>query len=923
MSNSDDDQFVRIKALFNQLCDLSPEQIDAALTDAALAADADHEVIDAVRKMLTHTELDDTHFAEPVWTEVGHLASDEPSSGDVLGAWTLLEKIGEGGMGQVFLARRSDGHFEQTAAVKLLSGVPSARALRYLARERQILASLTHPNISRLLDGGSTPGGRPYLVMEYVDGVPIKTWCDDQAVTTQARVQLLIELCDAVAFAHRQLVIHCDLKPSNILVTEDGRPILLDFGVARHLLDAIADDEVVAENLAADHTATSKAYTPRYASPEQRAMQRVGTATDIYSLGLVLAELLGARRDSSDNWLLDALPRDLAAIVVRATETEVSARYPGVDALSDDLRRWLNHEPVKARQGDNLYVAGKWLHRNWPWAGVGLAFLLTISLFSWQMRAERDRAVASELAARAVTDFMIDVFQGADPEVAGKRDLPLSEVLDAGRERLAGSLQGQPLVRAEMGGILGSVYQNIGQRNQALAMYEEAIPVARASGDQVLLARLLHKQAYTLYDQEDFPAAEPIVREAIALRERLAPHSLELAESLRLLGTILAYQGRRDESHGMLHRALDIARQQQGPEGIAVAQVRIDLARTHVILDINGRESTRHARAALSIFEREFGADHYHYLNALEVLVFGRRADGDFDEAMLLTRELADKRAALYGETSYPVAYALFNLASVLDAAGRRLEALPEIERSLAIQTRLDGPNAISHTSPMYVRAKIEFNLGRLDSAYSSFRELVDLRSPLGMENDMFLTEYNYYLGRIKRQTGDPLAAQPYIEAILRQLHASASPAPYVLLKNQLEMAAILRIQGHLDQAADMLAQIDPASLGDDDWLLCDTDIERARLAAALGKNAEALALFKSGEARIDRGLGPDHPESWLLRIPRAQFLASTGQVDSARSLAREIQLKAAPSIAEDGLWARQLNAILELADPPDASTGL
>jgi tetratricopeptide (TPR) repeat protein len=909
MSNAN--QFGRIKALFNHISDLPPGKRDAALTEAAFAVD-DHEIIEAVRNMLLQTELEDAHFAEPVQTAVSELASDEPSSGDVLGAWTLLEEIGEGGMGKVFRAQRSDGHFEQTAAVKLLSGLPSPKALQYLARERQILASLAHPNISRLLDGGSTPGGMPFLVMEYVEGTPIHTYCADHDLTTEARAQLMIELCDAVAFAHRQLVIHCDLKPSNIVVTESGRPILLDFGVARQLLDAVADSEEVGEILPADITATSKAYTPRYASPEQRNMQRVGTATDVYSLGLVLAELMGARRDSTGALLLDMLPRDLEAIVLRATASEVSARYSSVDALGEDLRRWLNHEPVKARHGDNLYVAGLWLRRNWHWASIGMVFVMTISLFSWQMRAERDRAVASEQAARAVTDFMIDVFQGADPEVAGKRDLPLSEVLDAGRERLAGSLEGQPLVRAEMGGILGSVYQNIGQRNQALVMFEEAIPIARAGGDKAMLARLLHKQAYTLYDQEEFPAAEPFAREAISLREQQAADSLELAESLRLLGTILTYQGRRDEAHASLRRALDIARQKQGPEGIAVAMVRADLARSHVILDFSGRESTRHARAAMRIFEREFGADHYHYLNSLEVLIFGRRADGDFDEAMLLARELAEKRMVLYGEDSYPSAYALFNLGSVLDAAGRRLEALPEIERSLAIQTRLDGANAISHTSPMYVRAKIEFNLGLLDSAYSSFKDLVAIRTPLGMENDMFLADYQYFLGRIKRHQGEPLAAQPYIEPLLEQHLTSAEAGAYVLLKNQMEMAAILRLQGRLDEAADMLAQIDPASLGDDDWLLCDTDIERARLAAAQGNNAEALALFKSGEARIDRGLGADHPESWLLRIDRAQFLADIRQTDAALSLAQEILEKAAPSIAADGLWAQQLNALLE-----------
>jgi tetratricopeptide (TPR) repeat protein len=517
---------------------------------------------------------------------------------------------------------------------------------------------------------------------------------------------------------------------------------------------------------------------------------------------------------------------------------------------------------------------------------------------------------------------MIDVFQGADPEVAGKRDLPLSEVLDAGRERLAGSLEGQPRVRAEMGGILGSVYQNIGQRNQALAMYEEAIPVARASGDQALLAQLLHKQAYTLYDQEDFPAAEPIVRDAIALRERLAPDSLELVESLRLLGTIQTYRGQEGDAHALLDRALNLAGRLQGSDSTAVARVRTDLARVHTFFDINGQEITRHARAAMDIFEREFGADHFHYLNALEFLVIGRSYDNDFDQATVLAQELADKRAVLYGVDSYPSAYTLYTLAGVLDHAGQRLRAQSEIERSLAIQTRLDGANAVSHTAPMYRLARIEMSLGRLDSALAGFKALVAIQEELGVEDNPFLEEFEFGIGRIKRLQGDFVAAQHYIQPILDRRQANATTLPYVLLRTQLEMARVLRSQGQLELAGDLLAQLDLTAIGDnDDWRLCDVDMEHALLAAAQGRNAEALALFKSAEAHIDRGLGADHPDSWLMRIERAEFLASKGQVEAARSLAREIQVKAAPSIAEDGLWARQLNAIFELADPPDSLT--
>ncbi|MBK8285991.1 MAG: serine/threonine protein kinase [Ahniella sp.] len=281
------DQFARVKALFDQLCDLPAAEQRAALG----RLQEDGEVLAELHLLLDKTMANVDHTVQPMLKVLAALA-ETPCTGDVLGAWTLHEEIGQGGMGKVFLARRSDGQFDQLAAIKLLSGRPSAIEQRYLARERQILASLTHPNIARLYDGGSTPQGQPYLVMEYVQGLQIHRYCDQHGLSLAARLRLIIDVCAAVVYAHQQLIVHCDLKPGNILVTSDGRPVLLDFGVSR-LVDAAdwggsTDDAVLNTNTAL----TGAAYPPRYASPEQKARGQVGTASDIYSLGLVLTELL-------------------------------------------------------------------------------------------------------------------------------------------------------------------------------------------------------------------------------------------------------------------------------------------------------------------------------------------------------------------------------------------------------------------------------------------------------------------------------------------------------------------------------------------------------------------------------------------------------------------------------------------------------
>ena len=210
----------------------------------------------------------------------------ELDEGDRLGAWRLLQRLGSGGMGAVYLAERADGHFEQRAAIKLIRGVPNAETLAHFARERQILATLQHPDIARLLDGGATPGGQPYLVMEYVEGEPIDVYCNERALPLEARLRLFEEVCGAVQFAHQRLVVHCDLKPSNVLVRADGTPVLLDFGIARAL-----DRQRRAE------CASRPGYfTPGYASPEQLRGDAVATATDVYSLGLILFELIAGRK---------------------------------------------------------------------------------------------------------------------------------------------------------------------------------------------------------------------------------------------------------------------------------------------------------------------------------------------------------------------------------------------------------------------------------------------------------------------------------------------------------------------------------------------------------------------------------------------------------------------------------------------------
>lgn len=945
------EQFVEVKALYFAVCDL-PE---AARSERLRLSQQDASVINQVRKMLVAQHVTG-RLAQPVLNALMLDLPPVPGAGAVLDAWTLQDEIGHGGMGRVFKAKRSDGHFEQNAAVKLLAGVASAAALKFFARERQMLAHLVHPNIARLLDGGSTSEGQPYLVMEYVQGATIDVYCRENKLSQAAILRLYSAVCAAVAHAHQNLIIHCDLKPNNVLVTEDGRPILLDFGISRLLIDPDApldgtnfiDVANISTAAASAGNVSNFAYTPGYASPEQKCRARVGTASDIYSLAVMLSELLGIELFAAPPKLntqlaqqttdiadasktqnahadptgsvsaaralnLTGLSADLAAIIQRATRTNPAERYASVSAFAADLVRYGQHLPVSARKPSMGYVTRLWLYRHWPVAATGALLLALILGFSLRMRAERNRALQSEQTALAVKDFMVSVFQGADPEVSGQHDMPVSTLLDAGRARLAVSLAGQPRVRAEMSGILGSVYQNIGQREKALKLLGEAIALERAQPKKAQgqsLSDLLQKQAYTLYDMEDFPRAEPIAREALARDRQYAPNSLARVESERLLGTILLYQEKFAEAKPLLQDALTLAVRISGATSVAAARIELDLARFYAFSEPQPRLGIAHARRAAASIAQAKGRDSALYADALEILALVLGNSGELIEALPLALQSSEMRVKLYGELSNQAEYSLFTYASLLGKSGANTAALPVLERCVAIQEQLDGKGTLSSEVPIFQLAKTNEAAGNLTQALALLNTAVEIRTRLLPAESRNLSEVHFVMGRILRLQGKLGEAEALTLDVLSQRRANPDTHPLNGMRSQLEMAALLRAQGRFDAATAMLASIDRAAFGAQGWRIGYLDAETGRIAAAAGKPEIALAALLEAEAQIAAGIGAQHPELWLLRINRAELLYAMGQKQAATELKRQIAEKAKASIAVGGYWDLRLTAL-------------
>lgn len=357
-------RYARSKALFNALADL-PDA--AAQWQALQAADADEALRNDVWALLqAHRQA--TRISAPIaaMSRDWQPPAEPLAAGDRLGPWVLCGDLGEGGMGRVMRAERADGAYAQQVAIKLLRGHANTEALARLTRERQILAGLRHPHIARLLDGGSTPAGQPYLVMELVDGAPIDRWCDEHGSDFAARLALFGPVCEAVAHAHARLVVHCDIKPSNVLVDTDGQVRLLDFGIARLTQGDTPD--------------ATPALTPAYASPEQLAGATPGTASDIYSLGRLL-ELLVA----------GCLPgglrgRALQAVIAKALADDPTARYATVGDLLADLHRLRQARPVRAwppGPGRRRYVAALALQRHWLALLAVTGALVMAGAFTW------------------------------------------------------------------------------------------------------------------------------------------------------------------------------------------------------------------------------------------------------------------------------------------------------------------------------------------------------------------------------------------------------------------------------------------------------------------------------------------------------------------------------------------------------------
>jgi serine/threonine-protein kinase len=528
------------------------------------------------------------------------------AEGTRIGPYEIIECLGMGGMGEVYLAHRVDV-FDQRVALKVLRrGRSTPSWQRRFERERQLLAHLVHPNIASLLDGGTSGDGLPYLVMEYVDGIPVDRFILQRRLNLRRRLELFLQICQAVAYLHRNVVVHRDIKPGNVLVGAGGVPKLVDFGIAKSLGDSELNAQI-----------TDEAGPPRtllFSSPEQVRGMPINIATDVYSLGVLLSLMLTGeppyRRPRGSSWSRQELEnaichappwppshiaanidgrrisRDLDSIALKALEKERDERYGSVDALALDLRRFLDGRPVKAHQGGLFYRTRKTVRTHF--AAVAIAVLIVISAvvstaFGLRASQERDAAVRAQAHAESYARFLEDLFKEAAPDRLGSQEVSAIDLLDRGRQELLQSLSDTPTPQreqADLASSVGNIYRQLGQYEKAGGLLDRSIESWRriVAGDDstdkdgLRLAQVLNQRCGVAYRLGRWKEAERLIAESLAIRRRLGVEPKDLAPAINNLATIRLQRGLYADAEVSYREVLEIRTQAFGQQSAEVSK---------------------------------------------------------------------------------------------------------------------------------------------------------------------------------------------------------------------------------------------------------------------------------------------------------------------------------------------------------------
>jgi eukaryotic-like serine/threonine-protein kinase len=808
-------------------------------------------------------------------------------------------------MGTVFLASRADDQYRKAVAIKLIRrGMDTDSILSRFRHERQILASLDHPNIARLLEGGTTEDGLPYFVMEHIEGQPIDEFCDSRKLATVERLKLFRTVCSAVHYAHQNLIVHRDLKPGNILVNPEGTPKLLDFGIAKLL-----KPEMYAQTIAPTETMI-RPMTPDYASPEQVRGQPVTTASDVYSLGVLLYELLtghrpyrikgsnpeeieraicdqeperpstaitrkvetssadgvtlvtltpesvSRKRDSQPDRLRRKLAGDLDNIVLMAMRKEPQRRYASVEQFSEDLRRHIEGLPVIARKDTFAYRAGKFVKRHKVGVAAVAAFIVltiaaAVAIVIQSARASRERDKAQKVSA-----FLVDIFKVSDPSEARGKTITAREILDKGAERIERELQDQPDVQATLMNTMGLVYRSLGLYDSAAPLLEKSLSVRRTllGGEHVDVAKSLNDLGWIMVNKQNTGSAEPLLTEALAMRRKLLGHQhKDVAESISLLAQVRFQKGDFPSAEALNREALAMRRKLLGNEHRDVAQSLNNLG---LVLHDKGDDDAAEPlmREALAIDRKLLGEEDTEVVLYLSNLALVKDAKGELDDAERLHRECTALQRKLLGSDHPSVATQLNNLAATLVERGSYEEALPLYREAIAIDRKALGEES-------WLVAQFRANAGRAlqlkgdlaESESELRRALATFKKQLG-DSHQRTARCMAALGQLLLDKRELAEAEQMLRQALDVQRKTYSQGHLLLATSCVALGNVLVARGNAQEAEGLLReglQFRQSKLRSGHWQIAEAQSSLGYCLAALKRYDDAEPLLLESYATI------------------------------------------------------------------------
>ena len=909
-----------VSRLLDEALDLAPADQESWL--AALAPEHQRHA-GALRQMLAQAALSNNDLLE----SMPKLAGDESvaQADDRVGPYKLLHEIGRGGMGSVWLASRADGAYKRQVALKLPRLSWGAGLAERMAREREIGMLLEHPNIARLYDAGIDERGRPFLALEFIDGQPIDAWCEAKSLTVRDRLQLFIQVVGAVAYAHGRLVVHRDLKPSNVLVTADGQVHLLDFGIAKLLQEAAPGMPGLTQE-------QGRVLTPHYASPEQVAGDAITVQSDVYSLGVLLYELLtgtlpiAPRRDTlgavedailqggaplassraADRVTAKALRGEVDAILAKAMQREPARRYATADMLGLDITRHLNGETVTARPDSAVYRLRKAVRRHWLGVSAVAAVVVAVLSGSGIAVVQAQRAARSTERERVVKAFVYDVFRvgsRADARNTALRPASPQALIEGGAQLIQQRFAGQPELQAELFAVVGSVFSDMGAYRLAAEYSTRRVEtLATSHADAADQLRALLALAQALVDDRRFADAEPRIRGVL---QQHADDVMLMLEARVLLAQVLLELGRVEEcrmtldavdatlkarggsptlvqAKALFVRGRLLRQQNQADESVEKLQRALDIA-----LTTEGRLSTTAAAVRLVIARFHILSDRDDLAKAAMVpAVAALRELGGAHEARAL---MAEARFAWFRREAFQM--------------GTTAEALAVIQGSEAALAGLALPTPESFAQELaYMRGEVLLIAGDVQHAL----ELIEPNAPPLLASSSTPVEGRRVLTTLARAqmwSGRHETADKALREVVDALRNDGwIKHPYAVSYITMR-AQNLRMMGQFDAAMAVLdaAPQFPAITGEGGTNAMryarEVDWERSKVLIDREAFPAALALLKTHQP-LDGELAGD----------RADYEEMRGVAECVVGLAR------------DGL-PRLKRALGELADPADVAT--